>query len=335
MPNEKKLRQLAALQQLAGPQQDPAQAQSQRMHAALQMMGLMQQGQEGEAQRAFQERQLAQSGQQFDATLAQRNAAEQNRQGEYWGGTLPLQYTEQGQLEAHRKAQEVLAQNTFNDESGYRWGVKAPLDWAKQATDDRTAAGALAHYDTLNRKALADSYMNLDPMGNGPKVAGSILGGDPLVGPAMTQVNAANQEEEMKRYKALLAMDPNSPAVPPEIRAQLLGQVAGQNGPATVPSTTTAQGLLPAIGNSFNSAVSSLWNLPSQAAQGNLPFGRVLFGDAGMQDYQQRAQQGGQQLEDFTNQLLFGSDPKARPNLKLSKAKQDAIQRKLQQLTPQ
>lgn len=215
-PRDKKLSQLAALQSLEGPQMQQqelaSREQQQRVAQAMQMLGLQQQQQNATAEQALRERQLTQSGQQFDQT--QRFAQQQadDRSGQFWGGTLPLQYTEQAGLEADRKARQDLATKSFNDESGYRWKVKAPLDFAEQATREAQAKAAAEHYkDMINIQASQQALL-IDPMGGGPLLAAGYLRNLPGSATAeKVQLDLQNSKIEQQVQSLLPALRVLSP----------------------------------------------------------------------------------------------------------------------------
>ena len=320
---------LQSLSALDAPQQQQqesaARSHQARVATAMQMLGLQQQQQNAGAEQAFRQQQLTQQGQQFDKTqvATQQNADRtqafaqtqaDNKSGEFWGGTMPLQYTEQAQLEAHRKAQEELANKTFNDESGYRWGVKAPMDYTDQATKDRQAKATEDHYGTMNRTELAKAYSLIDPMGNGPKVAASILASDPMAQPGVNAAATAQKAEDLKRYKTLLAMNPNDPSVPPEIKQQLVGsqQLKETTAKPTSNSNGTSKvGFFPSIGNMIHSKVAEAYNKPTEYSS---PLTETFFGtDAARQQAQQRQQQA-EHAQQFINQLIFGTDQQFLPD---------------------
>lgn len=150
---------LALALQLAGLQQQQEQVDQRtagdRLHQALALMGLMQQGKDAEAQRAFQQQQLAQTGefhlgelqnqqQQLKQTsdyqtgeIAARNTTEANRQGEYWGGQLPMHYAGQASETADRAATRELAQQQLKQTGDYQTGMLA-----HQTAADATAKSA-------------------------------------------------------------------------------------------------------------------------------------------------------------------------------------------------
>jgi hypothetical protein len=280
-PKDKKLGQLAALAQLDEPRQRQQELASrehqQRVATAMQMLGLQQQQQNATAEQALRERALTQSGEQFgqQQQFAQQQADEKS--GQFWGGTLPLQYTEQAGLESNRNAMQDHYKN-------------ADLISAAGATTDPRVSSAI--------------------LGGVPGVASAR---EKIAAEDMAAKLQAFKMQ-MEATKGTPAQATVIASMPPEIRQQLLGtsDMAAQQEPAAVSGPPL--GILPAIGNSLSSAASGFFNLPGKALSSKSPVASALFGDAEAERQQQMRMQGVQQLNDFVSQLFFGTDPQYLPD---------------------
>lgn len=203
---DKKLQQLAALQQLSGGTEQAQlqqREQAARVEAAMQMLGLQQRQQEAQAQDAFRQQELAQRGRQFDTT---QQADREQRNMQNWSLTDAADRGWQTQQAAQKHQEEQDRQSQENNKRLLQLGVLGEIN--------KASAGG------QSPQAILDYAGAIDPQFKAQQEA------------QYWKRTGQAYDQNVSAFNALPTQDPNvqnafftQNQVPPETRQWLLQQM--------------------------------------------------------------------------------------------------------------